>query len=269
MSSIFFLLQWLAIPLYVIAGVIILWYIYQFFRANSDLRATFFELERSLARRRRRNALTAIIIAIEFIILVVGIQIQAVPYLEAERDLDEQIALQGDVPEDGIFITGTPRPVGDGIEFPDSTPLGGDTGVGFVPTPTLTPTPVGTIRPLPPPTEGCLDPRAQLEIPANGMIIFRSEPVRGVAFTDQFAEAKIEIRGPGTNNQYSVVDRVIEPITEMTTFSQFIPRDDLDTGLYQFRLAVFDSRDGMMVASCMVNIYITDPPTTATPTPSR
>lgn len=268
MSSFFFLLQWLAIPLYVIAGVAIVWYIYRFFRANADLRATVFELERDLARRRRVNSVTAIIITIEFVIFVVGVQVQAVPYLEAERDLDEQIALQGDVPEDGVFITGTPRPVGDGVEFPEGTPLDGDTGLGFVPTPTLTPTPVGTIRPLPPPTEGCLDPRAQLQIPANGMIIFKPEAIRGTAFTDQFAEAKIEIRGPSTNNQYSVVDRIPAPVTQLSTFSQFVP-SGLETGLYEFRLAVFDSRNNMMVASCMVNIYITDPPMTATPTPSR
>lgn len=279
MSSVFFLLEWLATPLYIVLAVAIVWFGYRGLRAQADLRSTYFQLERDMAKRRSWNALTMIVLAIEIIVLLVGVQVRAVPFLEAERSLDEarEVAI---VPTDIPFETDTPSAaLQGGLDIEPGTPLGQDTGIGFVPTPTLTPTPVGTILPNPPSREGCLDDDtlmalnsstisggvAHLEVPANGMRVFQPIIVRGLAYADDFTGAKIEIRGPSTNQEYAVIESILSPVQSISDFSQFIPAGN-EEGLYQFRLTVFGS-GGVLVASCMVNIYITEPPVTATPTP--
>jgi hypothetical protein len=264
----FFMLEWLAIPLYILMAVVIVYQGWRFLQARDELRSTFFQLEQDLARNRQAAAVTVIIIALEISILLVGVQVQAVPYLEKERELDDLVAQQdiGQV-SDGDFRTPTLPPIGDGgLDLEIGTPPGGGNDSGFIPTPTLTPTPVGTIIPNPPAIRGCLDDRANLEIPANGMIIFFPTTVRGTAFTDNFSSAKLEISGPSTNDQYVVVDTITNPIQQMSEFSEFLPAT-YEAGRYLFRLTVFDITN-MLVASCMVNVYITDPPLTLTPTPN-
>lgn len=266
MSGVFFLIEWLATPLYILMAAAILWYGYRFIRARQEIRATYFELERDISRRRQANAITAIILAIEICVVILGVQLRAVPFLEAERDLeglrDTNI---GALPQDGIFVTPTsPSVVENTLNLPEGTPLGGNSDVGFVSTPTLTPTPVGTIIPNPPAIQGCTDERAFLQIPANGMRVFQPITVRGTAFVEGFSTAKIEISGPTTNNQYWVVDTRDTPVTTLSDFSQFIPAQ-FEPGLYQFRLTVFDSNTDLR-ATCMVNIFISAPPVTPTPT---
>ncbi len=268
MNFIFFAIEWAAIPLHILLAVIGVWYGYQFINARYAIRSTYFELERDIARNKQANAITAIIILIEIGVLIFGVQMRAVPYLESERDFDEQIAQQeAQQVRDGVFVTDTPQAVAQGIEFDEGTPLA-ESEIGFIPTPTLTPTPVGTILPNPPPTQGCVDEAANLQIPANGMRVFAPIPVRGTAFTDQFSSATIEISGPTTNNQFFVVDRLTAPILQTSDFSQFNPAG-YEPGRYEFRLMVFDLRGDVLVASCLVNIYISAPVTTPTPTPRR
>jgi len=268
MSNFFFLIEWLAIPLYILTGVGIVWYVYRFFRARSDMRSTFFELERDLARRRQVNAVTAIILGTQFIVIVLGVQVRAVPFLETERDLDELRSRDTVVvQDDGVFVTDTPQPLGSGqLDIVEGTPLGGDSGVGFIPTPTLTPTPVGTIVPNPPTPEGCADDRAFLQIPANGMRVFQPTTVRGSAFVENFSSAKLEISGPSTNEQYVVVDTIVQPAFQLVELSEIVP-SQFEPGVYQFRLTVFDISNQLQ-ATCMVNIYISAPPITVTPTPA-
>jgi hypothetical protein len=266
MIDIFFLIEWLAIPLYIVMAVIILWYIYRYFQAGTEIQATYFELERTLALRRQANSITAIILAVEFCLLVLGIQAQAVPYLETERSLSEIEAQENSVQEDIFQPTHTPQPLtGVGLNLQVGTPLGEDSDV-IVLTPTLTPTPVGTIVAGAPPVQGCIDEKAFLEMPANGMRVFNPITVRGTAFTEEFSKAKLEVAGPSTQGQFYVVDTIINPIRELSEFSQFLP-SIYEDGEYKFRLMVFDLAD-RLVASCQVTIYISAPPRTATPTPS-
>lgn len=265
MRSIFFLLDWIAEPLYILLAVLVAWYFYRFLQARSEIAATYFELERDLARRRQANAITTIIIAGEIAILLLGVQLRAVPFLETERDLDSLLVVQVGATQDVPFETDTPSALSNtGLNIQVGTPLDQESDI-FVLTPTPTPTPVGTIVPNAPPIEGCESPRAFLEVPANGMRVLSPIVVRGTAFTDNFTEAKIEISGPSTNGQFTVVSNVNSPVTELSDFSQFSPAL-YESGIYQFRLMVFDITANL-VASCLVNIYITDPPAAATPTP--
>jgi hypothetical protein len=265
MIDLFFLVEWVAIPLYILMTVIILWYTYRYFQAGGEIQATYFELKRDLARRRQVNALTAIVLAIEFCLLVLGVQVQAVPYLETERSLSDVQVQENLAQEDTFHPSDTPQPLtSGGLSLQIGTPLGENSDV-IVLTPTLTPTPVGTMVANPPPVQGCSDNRAFLEIPANGMRVFNPIPVRGTAFTDDFSKAKLEISGPSTNGQFVVVDNVINPVRELSEFSQFLP-GIYEDGEYEFRLMVFDLAD-RLVASCLVTIYISEPPRTATSTP--
>ena len=262
----FFLIERIAISLYIFMAVIILWYVYRYFQAASEIRSTYFELERTLARRRQANSVTAIILAFEFALFVLGIQMRAVPYLETERNLNEIQAQQAAVVQEDIaFATFTPEAVtGTGLNLEVPNVFAEEDII--VLTPTLTPTPVGTIVPGAPAVEGCVDDRAYLEIPANGMRVFNPIVVRGTAYADEFSKAKLEISGPTTNGQFYVVDTIIDPVRELSEFSQFQP-GTYEAGKYLFRLMVFDLSD-QLVAYCQVTIYISEPILTATPTQS-
>lgn len=265
MRSIFFLLDWVAEPLYILLAVIIVWYFYRVLQARSEIIATYFELERDLARRRQANAITTIIIAVEIAILLFGVQVRAVPFLETERDLDSIAIARLDTIDDVVHASDTPSALTNNVlNVEVGTPLGDNPDI-IVLTPTPTPTPVGTIVPNAPPSEGCETSQAFLEVPANGQRVLSPIVVRGTAFADNFVEAKIELSGPSTNGQFIVIGNVNSPVSELGDFSQFLPAP-YEEGLYQFRLMVFDI-SANLVASCLVNIYISDPPAAATPTP--
>lgn len=264
MTSLIFLIDQLAVGLYAVLGGLLLLQGWRFLNARSEYRATYYELERDLARQRQTASLTSIIVLVELGVLVAGVQASAAPYLQQNILLEERISEVQQPAEEPLFVTDTPPAVvASGLELePADLPFDGGE-VGFVSTPTLTPTPVGTIVPNPPPAEGCNDERATLQIPANGMRVFQPTTVRGTAYTDQFSAAKIEIRGPSTNNIYSVIHTTDQVARSTVELSQFIPSDYIP-GLYQFRVTVFDITN-TLVASCMVNIYISDPPISPTP----
>ncbi len=253
----------IALGLYLIMLALGLWQLWQWVQAQTQARTTFYELERDLARQRQADALTWLAILGQLALIVLGVQRVVSPYLQSEQRIQEQIAA-GQIAQDGDFVTATPAPpLAGGIDIQPVPPLGDDNTVLLL-TPTLTPTPVGTIVPNAPPIEGCNDPRATLQVPANGMRVFQPITVIGTAYTENFALAKIEISGPGTNNTYAVIDDRRQEARTLSPFSQFVPAPYL-SGAYRFRLTVFDITD-TLVASCMVTIYISEPPLTATPT---
>lgn len=265
MNSLFFLIDQLAIGIYILLIALIIVFIRQALIARAEYRATTFELERDLARYRQANALTYGIVTAQIIALVLGIQQVVVPYLENEQRLQEQVIASREDVQDGVFATPTPAPqFGQTLDIEPAAPFA-DSDTILLLTPTLTPTPVGTIVPNPPVAQGCDDERARLLIPANGMRVFQPITVVGTAFTDEFARAKLEIQGPSTQNNYAVINDILQPVTQPREFSQFAPANYED-GVYQFRLTVFNV-DNILVASCMVNIYISDPPVLPTATP--
>ncbi len=264
MTQVFFLIDQLALGLYILMAAVIMRYGYRLLLAAGDYRATYFELERSLARHRQMNATTGIIVAAEIVLLVLGVQQTVVPFLEQEATLQQVAQARRANMTDGEFVTATPPPRAQGaFDIEPVPPLVGDDEQIILLTPTLTPTPVGTIVPNPPASEGCDDPRAQLQVPANGMRVFQPIAVRGTAYTSNFASAKIEIKGPDTNNSYQVVADILQPVQNLSDFYQFNPAV-YGEGVYQFRLMIYDV-SSTLVAACMVNIYISDP---ATPTPA-
>ncbi|GAB4309351.1 MAG: hypothetical protein Kow00117_02740 [Phototrophicales bacterium] len=267
MTTIAFLIERLAPGLYILTGVGIFIYWRRWMAAQRDYRATVFELERDYASYRRANAFTIMVVLLQFGLFVAGVQNVVAPQMREDREVRRTMAMavmpieDVDV-EEGEFATSTPPaflqppPIdASGIE------LGDENAPQIFATPTLTPTPVGTIESAPP-VIGCDTPYAQLQIPANGMVVFKVEPVRGVAYYEDFSVYKFEI-SPAGQNQFSTTREGIVPVEELGTLGQFDP-SPYPEGLYDFRLMVFNTATEL-VASCQVTIRISRPIPTPTP----
>jgi hypothetical protein len=130
-------------------------------------------------------------------------------------------------------------------------------------TPTLTPTPVGTLLPNPPPVLGCDTPGATLQVPANGMLVFEPITVIGTANAENFAFYRFELNGPQTLGSFAILRDYTQPVLETGVLGQFVP-SFYQPGRYQFRVTVFDITNTLR-AACTVNITISEPIPTPTP----
>jgi hypothetical protein len=264
MNAIVFLIEQTAIGLYILIGIglVINWR--RMMRARRDYRATQFELEREIFRYKQSNALTFLILLIQAALIVLGVQQVVAPAINAELkdsgESNQQIVL-----DDGIVLSPTPPPV-DFNQPPvdiSGVQIGEDEIVQVVATPTLTPTPVGTILPNPDPVSGCDEPNATLQVPANGMLVFEPVNVLGTAFTENFAFYRFELNGPQTFGSFALLRDYDQPVAELGELGQFVP-SFYEPGDYQFRLTVFDITNTLQSA-CTINIRISEPIPTPTP----
>ncbi|MBL8133901.1 MAG: hypothetical protein JNL42_18715 [Anaerolineae bacterium] len=262
MSALVFLIEQIATGLYIFLAVGVVVALRALLRARGAYRSTYFELERDIARYQRVNAITALILLVEAVLIVVGVQRIVAPAL---RETLETPTVLSSVVSDGIFRTPTPPPFTGGIVIDTSgVELGQvDPAAQILPTPTLTPTPVGTIIPNAPPMQ-CADPNVQLEVPANGMIVFEPLAVRGIAAGPNFAFYRFEINGPSTFGSFATIGvDGTNAMPQMGVLGQFVP-SFYTPGEYQFRVSVFDITS-TQIGSCTLTIYITEPIPTPTP----
>lgn len=266
MSTIVFFIEQTAFGLYLLIGVAIVWNIFRWRQATAEYRSGAFELERSLARYRRGNALTAIVLLLEVGLVISGVQRVVAPTVREDMQIQDLLASAPVV--DGDFATPTPPAVVGGLDIDASgIELRQEQEAGIFITPTLTPTPVGTILPDVDPAVGCDTPNAFLQIPANGMRVFQPIEVRGTAFTDNFSSYKLEIGRPNNDGSFTFApfDESNIPVTELANLSQFNPAPyQGNPGIYQIRLMIFDINNDLR-ESCQVNIEITQPIPTPTP----
>ncbi len=266
MSALVFLIEQIAPALYIFLGLGIFLYIRKWLSARGAYRATYFELERDLARYQSGNAVTVLVMFAQLLLVVVGIQQVVAPQVREDREISGSVVDSGEEEDSGVFVTPTRPPISgealtDVVDAARGIELNQQQAQAVFVTPTLTPTPVGTILPNAPNPVGCTNDRATLQIPANGMRVFQPIRVVGSAYSDNFSQYKIEIGTPG--GQFAPIDTVAVPVNELGTLSQFNPGDYAE-GEYFFRLTVFDT-DNMLVEACRVTIYISDPIPTATP----
>ncbi len=263
-----FFIEQISPALYILCGLGILWGMRAYYLARQMLAGAQFELERELAQYRAANAITAVLALIE-----IGLAVAAVAQIVAPtlRNNPPQIfAAAPETVEDTPFVTAVPGSIpspGAGPAFAEGVDIPGlEDELNLAPfaTPTLTPTPVGTIIPDVPPAVGCDTPNARLIIPANGMIVFEATTVVGSANTENFAFYRFELNGPATNNVWRLLSEYTAPVVEgelgQIVPSLFIP------GEYRFRLRVFDITNTLQ-ASCAITIIISPP--IPTPTPIR
>src|SRR6185295_13963443 len=131
---------------------------------------------------------TVLALLIEFGLVILGIQQVVAPTIRAEAGIERPILL-----DDGDFNTPIPSRSDNTAIDPSGVNLTpDDPSQRVLATPTLTPTPVGTIVPNSPPAIGCDTPDAMLQIPANGMRVFEPITVVGTANTADFAFYRFE-----------------------------------------------------------------------------
>lgn len=259
MSRVVFLVEQLAPGLLVLLALGLLLTLRRLLRARRSVRSTHFELEQELARRSRGDAWTTFVLLLELVLVALGLLLVVAPTIREFSDF----TLAGDV-SDGQFNTPVPRFSGEArIDASGVNLTPEDPALRVLATPTLTPTPVGTIVPNAPPPLGCTDPRASLQIPANGMRVFEPLAVTGTAYMDDFAFYRFEIRGPSTGGSFAPLGDHTLPVRQRSELGQFVPAFYLP-GVYQFRLSVFDIFNAPG-ATCTVNIYLSEPLPTATP----
>jgi hypothetical protein len=263
MSAIVFLIEQLAVGLYILIGVAIGLTVRSLTKSRAAYRGTYFELERDIARYQSANALTVLVLLIELGLVVLGVQRIVAPTVRQTTNTAQTFQ---QVIDDGTFITPTPfalaggAPIdASGVQLEEEDPA-----LQVLATPTLTPTPVGTIMPNAPAPIGCDTPNAQLQVPASGMVVFEPVTVIGTANTDNFAFYRFEIKGPSTFENFapSGGDHSL-PVSEPAELGSFVPAF-YEPGEYQFKLTVFDVTNTLK-ASCEVTIAISDPIPTPTP----
>ncbi len=262
-NGIIFLIEQVATGLYLVLAVALVLAVRAWLKATTAYRGTYFELEKDMARYQRGNSFTAVVLVIEAVLIIVGVQRVVAPTLRASLgDLaPQQIA----VVSDGQFRTPIPPTFSAQVIDPSNVQLGEiDPAQQIQPTPTLTPTLVGTIVANAPPATCNSPEQAMLQIPANGMIVFEPIAVVGIATTDNFAFYRFELKGQSTSGNFATIGvDGTQPQAQIGELGQFVP-SFYTPGDYQFRLSVFDSTNALS-ASCTVTIYISEPIPTPTP----
>ena len=296
MVDIILLIEQNVFPIYVLCVAGLLFWGWRLLRAQRKLSHTQFELEREYAlnERARYFDLTAICVLILLAAIaisqVVGpylrgspsTQIQAGPLVFEDQFVTrvpgavgvQAAAASGATPSPAVIaaqmVAGASGESGEGEEaaasVPTSPPIGGQRGDIFSgeveATYTPSPTPPGTIVPDMPPPIGCTDPGAVITHPWNAQLLYEAIVVEGSANTPGFGSYKFELKGPSTGNAWAVLRTYTNPITD-GVLGQF-DGSAFSPGLYQFRLAVVDT-GGSTIASCTINVMISEP----IPTPTR
>jgi hypothetical protein len=278
-SRIVFFIEQIARGLYLVCAVGLLFSIRAYFNSRHELRLAEFELERELALRHRANAITWTFVIIEIALMVYAVANIIAPTMRADLVSGGIINAGGSSGSSG-FQTSTPgiagvndqgTPVGDVNSLMltvTADALLGQGGPNVFASPTPAPTAVGTIVLGMPTPVGCTTPDAQLEVPANGQVLFDSVEVRGVAKTENFAFYRFELKGPSTNDNFAPVegDKTVA-VPERGVLGQIALRP-FQTGQYEFRLVVFDNKNTVK-ASCAVTVMIRERPPTPSPLPQQ
>jgi|FLYN01.1.fsa_nt_gi hypothetical protein len=260
MIGLVFLVEQIANGLYILIGVGVLLAWRSWMRARREYRSTHFELERQLARYQRANAATTLAVLLELFLIVFGIQRVVAPTIRATAS---NIPLPGQNIEPP-FITPTPSFNTNAQIDISGVQIGeDDPAQSVLATPTLTPTPVGTIIPNVPTPADCNTEKAFLQVPANGMVVFEPINVMGAATTDNFAFYRFELKGPQTFGNFAQIGDYTQPVASIGELGALLP-SVYEPGEYQFRLTVFDITQTLR-ASCTVTIFISEPIPTPTP----
>ncbi len=282
-TKIVFLIKDASLGLYLICILGLLMSLRMYIVSRGQLRVAEFELERELARRKEASAITRILGLIEVILAIFATSTVIAPSLAAQplNPNSPAIAVQ---PTDSPFYTSTPG--GNGSLPGDSgTPgsvLSGQDSIQSLMltvtaqsrqdpnnsqpqiqiTSTPLPTVVGTINPDAPKAVGCESPQAQLQIPANGQVIFDAITVVGTAYAPNFSQYKFELSGPSTGNNFAPIGGRSSPVQQQGVLGQ-LSLNSFQPGSYQFRLTVFDNTQTLK-ASCTVNVQLSERPPTPT-----
>lgn len=221
--------------LYIVLGIVSLWYLRDFWRAQHRLQTGAYILERETASRGRSAALAVLVL------LVSGAGFVYITARHIRPNLGMLLSLP--MEEEGVaLITAVPT------ETPEVILL-----LPGQPTPTLagTVTPMKQSTPVPPTGVGCDNPLAVIVSPLPGAVLSGNVEVQGTADIPDFAFYVLEISTLGDN--WMNVHTHNEPVS-----SGILGEWDSDqhsSGEHAFRLVVYNS-DGAFLEPCAIPVSI-------------
>ncbi len=179
------LIQQIAPGLYVFIAIGMVLMLRSLMMNRSLYRRTLFELERDIARYSQGNAVTGLVLLLETMLFVAGIQTVVAPTLQAVEAQQQNAAV---IEVDEPFYTPTPQPLATfNIDTSGINLVPTDPSLNIRLTPIPTATQVGTIIPNAPTPVDCTSGNASLHIPANGQRVYQIIEVQGTASIDNFA----------------------------------------------------------------------------------
>lgn len=259
-----FLIEW-DIPIYFIATIGILLNLGRLWLAQRQLRRSMFNVEREHGQRMRTSSLLGILLFGLIFGLVTYINAEVAPGLPPEL-------LQRATPIPNVFATPLSSPTPDqqnqdGFVRPRVTPNLAATatlpGAALVEgDPAETPVPTNTRPSDEPETEevfipeggGCT-PGANISFPRQNMTVFGTVTFSGSATDDSFGAYEVELRGPGTGNEWVNVlgGRSFVPVSNGELAS--VDLGILENGPYNVRLTIVDAAGGL-TSRCTISVEI-------------
>ncbi len=229
--------------LYIILGLVAIFFLRLMVLARKDRTRSIFTLEREMANSRMTRAVFGLLIILGLMIGVYYLSLITPTIVPPPQD------------------TPTPTPI---LTLPD-TPTPPPLLPTLTPTPTSLPvsTPAATFiedTPEPPPQvssaagqpPNCPHPGSIINQPGNGARIAGIIQVSGVAAIDNFEYYKFELRVPGSE-EWSFVQRFDNPVSGGVLGSW--NSDTVPPGEYEFRLVVVD-KIGNFPQPCVVRLIV-------------
>jgi len=236
--------QWL---IYLVLGIILLFFLRRALLARREGARSLFKLEQEQARTRYSRSVT---ISAIILLLVAAVFIISNPMLPAPSSTPEPSPTETSGPLAASTLTPTPAPA-------TITP----TATATKPRPTRPATPTGTPRAdatatpvVRPPA--CPNPNARITSPGLNQVVQGNVPVRGTANIANFQYYKVEV-GPGSNpkdHEWTVVGHLHEiPVNGgvLETFNSAA----YPGGTYSLRLVVVD-QTGNYPEPCRVTVTV-------------
>ncbi|MDJ0756930.1 MAG: hypothetical protein QNJ45_25590 [Ardenticatenaceae bacterium] len=257
-----FLIQW-DIPIYFLAAAGFLINVLRLWYSRRQLKRAMFTVEQEQGRGLRTAAVGGMFLFAVMFSTVLYVNLQVAPTLPPELLLPP-------TPPPNIFATplSSPTPEGDdlaGTVRPRVTPnlvatatlpgnLAGESAETPLPTNTRPPSVPATGEVFIPEGGGCT-PGVNISFPRQNMTVFGTVEYIGTAVDESFGAYELEMRGPGTGNEWVNVigGRSFVPVSNDVLGT--VNLGVLENGTYNVRLTIVDA-DGSLNARCTIAIEV-------------
>lgn len=248
--------------IYIICGLVFLWYSSEFIRARRMLRSAVHGLEIERGRRLQQRAASFIASSAIIIIFIGYVNIQIAPTLPAEL-------LRPPTPTPDIFRTplSSPTPIG-GAVFPNAAET-----LLMAPTVTLAgsaqtslaapeieqiPSPVPSETPSPNVQLGNCSTEVVISSPPPDVSVGGIVTIFGTASGEEFRGYTVEVFGPSTDGEWQTAIEVLESAPIFDEILGEIDFGELLPGPYTLRLMA-RSTNGSELATCAIQVSVTSP----------
>jgi hypothetical protein len=236
MNEILRLLNTFEVWIYILLGLVGLFYFQKFIRALNEWHGTIFGLERDNAQRRLNEAVTVLVLSILIAAGEFSIKTFVIPTIPGMQMLSTPTLDVLTTPTITLAALPTSLQV-------DSQPSGQDT-------PTVTPTPASGQ-----PSNGCVPGKIEFTSPINGAEVTGVVALKGNLVVENFGFYKYEYSKPGSNTWITLAaGNVINPDGSLGIWdvSLLIPGD------YLLHIIVYDNK-GQALPACVISVKVSTP----------